>query len=222
MWRPASKWCVATILSTGATLLVQLAVATTGGASGGLSTPAAPRLNFEAARNEAAVVDLCRQYVEAQFDYLRFDRDGDGFLTFAQKIRSTPGLQDGLYWPMGNANPESPVGPNFAAASVTEQMPGESTQPFHGYFYKMLLEQGPEAPGGARDYRVNGRLLTGFALVAWPADYRVTGVRSFLVNHLGEVYAKDLGSETSRIAAGMAAYEPDHTWTKVASHSDER
>jgi hypothetical protein len=175
-----------------------------------------PSLTRSIAGNERAVIDICRTYVEAQFMYFRTDHNADGFLAFAQKIRSSPGSQDGLYWRLENGQDESPIGPNFAAAAVSEEQPPGNPRPFFGYYVKTLLSQGPEAIGGTRDYRVDGRLLTGFALIAWPASYGVTGVRSFMINHLGDVYAIDLGGETSRVAPAMSAFAPDRRWTKVS------
>ena len=148
-------------------------------------------------RNEAAAVESCQNYVDAQLAYFRSSHRADGYLAFAEKIRSSPGAHDGLYWDPDVAGDESPVGPKFAAAAAAELNPGEAS-PHFGYYVKILLAQGPEAVGGARDYRVDGRLISGFALIAWPAEYGVTGFRSFQINQLGEVYAKDLGSGTAR------------------------
>jgi hypothetical protein len=114
------------------------------------------------------------------------------------------------------------MGPKFAAAAISEMQAGGKPQPYFGYYFKILLAQGSDAPGGARDYRVNGRLTTGFALVAWPAEYGISGVHSFLVNHFGDVYAKDLGPHTQRIASGMAAFDPDQSWAKVGAGNDRR
>ncbi len=175
----------------------------------------------DVARNEAAIIDLCRSYVEAQLIYSQADHDADRGRAFAQKIRSAAGRRDGLYWPLDADGDESPIGPNFAAAAAAEQ-PAEDARPFFGYFFKVLLSQGAEAPGGAREYRVEGRLTRGFALVAWPANYGLSGVRSFLVSHLGDVYAKDMGPETQRVARDMPAFAPDRSWFKVASNDDMR
>jgi hypothetical protein len=165
-------------------------------------------------RNEAAMTDICFSYVDAQLTYFSSMHRVDGFFAFAKKIRSTPGLRDGLYWPLETDGEESPMGPKFAAAAANELDPADA-HPLFGYYFKILVAQGPEAVGGARDYRVDGRLIAGFALVAWPSEYGVTGVRSFEVNHRGEVYAKDLGP--GRGAAAISAFDPDRTWTKVAS-----
>ena len=177
--------------------------------------PSAPRRS--AAQNESAVINVCASYVEAQLIYFRADHDRDGFLKFARNIRSTPGSHDGLYWPPeSDDDEESPIGPLFAAAAITEY-PNPEPRPYFGYYFKILWAQGPEARGGARDYQVYGRLLTGFALIAWPADYGLTGVNSFMVNQFGDVYAKNLGPDTHRVAAGMPAFAPDRTWTKISS-----
>ena len=185
----------------------------------GKTTSARDRLG---ARNEAAVVDVCLNYVEAQFLYFRANYPGDGHLAFAQKIRSTRGKRDGLYWAPDAADDESPMGPRFAVAAITEEPPDGNEQPFFGYYFKILLAQGGEARGGARDYRVDGRLLSGFALVAWPAEHGVTGFRSFIVNHLGEIWSRDLGAQTSRVAAAMTVFAPDRNWTRVVLGSGEK
>ena len=170
-------------------------------------------------RNESGAVDICLNYVDAQLAYFRSTPRADGHPAYAEKIRSASGMRDGLYWPPGASGEESPMGPKFAAAAAAELDPAEA-QPLFGYYFKILMAQGATAVGGARDYRVGGRLVAGFALVAWPAEYGVTGVRVFQVNHHGEVFAKNLGSGTSRDAAAMAAFAPDGTWTKVACAAD--
>jgi hypothetical protein len=211
--RPASAFrLLISILAAGVALFAQKAQFTPAN-DGGADRERIPKQSI--VDNEAAVTDICASYVEAQLIYFRSDHDGDGFPAFAQKIRSTHNRRDGLYWAPKFSEDESPMGPKFAAAAVTEEQPRGESRPYFGYYFKILLGQGPEAPGGARDYRVNGRLLTGFALVAWPAEYGVSGVHSFLVNHFGDVYTKDLGSGTRRIASGMSAFAPDRSWTKV-------
>ena len=136
--------------------------------SGGLAHP-------EAATNESAAIDLCLDYVEAQFEYFRSNSNADGVPAFAKRIRSTPGKLDGLYWPITGAEAESPLGPIVAAAAITERPREHQPRPFSGYYLKVLLAQGPAAVGGARGYVVGGRMLTGFALVAWPAHYGSSG-----------------------------------------------
>ena len=170
-------------------------------------------------RNEAAAIDICFSYVDAQSLYFSSTHRADGYVAFAEKIRSTPGQRDGLYWPLDTNGEESPMGPKFAAAAATELDAAEA-HPQFGYYFKILVTQDKKAVGGARDYRVDGRLIAGFALVAWPAEYGVTGMRAFLVNHRGEVYAKDLGPGVGRAAAAMTAFAPDRTWTKVAAAAD--
>jgi hypothetical protein len=176
----------------------------------------------EIARNESSAIDLCRAYVEAQLAYFSRPRNVEGVLAFAERIRSTAGKHDGLYWPLDDdgAN-ESPMGPNVAAAAITEQGPGEQPRPFLGYYFKTLLAQGPAAAGGARNFKVENRLVGGFALISWPAHYGVSGVQSYIVNHLGDVYARDLGPDTGRIAANVSVFNPDRSWTRVASVREE-
>ena len=159
------------------------------------------------ARNHAAAIDLCLDYVDAQQKYFRADPDKDGVLAFAQRIRSRPGKRDGLFWPIAAGEDESPFGPNMAAAAATEASPGEAPRPLGGYFIRILVAPEPAASAAARD----------FALIASPADYGVSGVHSFVVNHLGEVYARDLGRDTARIAMQLSTFGPDSTWRKVIS-----
>lgn len=181
--------------------------------------PASSPRAREIDRNESAVIDICLSYVDAQLTYFRSVPRADGHPAYADKIRSAAGMRDGLYWPLEDGDGESPMGPKFAAAAVTELEPGEAIPRF-GYYFKILVSQGSEAVGGVQDYRVSGRMVAGFALIAWPAEYGVTGVRAFQVNHRGDVYAKDLGPDVGRAAAGMSAFAPDRTWTKVASAID--
>ncbi|HTP31458.1 MAG TPA: DUF2950 family protein [Candidatus Acidoferrales bacterium] len=166
-----------------------------------------------ASANEPAVIEACYRYVRAQLEYFSADHAGDGYLSFAGRIRSTPGKHDGLYWPVEGGDDESPIGPNFAAAAWDEIAPEGRARPYFGYYFKVLLSQGPDAAGGARDYSVGGRLIAGFALIAWPAEYGVTGTMTFQVNQLGVVYGKDLGSNTPS-AAGITVFSPDATWSK--------
>jgi hypothetical protein len=167
--------------------------------------------------NEAAIIDMCFSYVDAQLLYFRSTHTADGKFAFAKRIRSTPGLRDGLYWPLETDGEESFMGPKFAMAAAAELDPADA-HPLFGYYFKIVGAPGQEAVGGPRDDRADRLLIAGFALVAWPAEYGVTGVRSFQVNHRGEVYAKDLGA--GRDAAVITAFDPDRTWTKVASATD--
>jgi len=138
-------------------------------------------------------------------------------LEYAQRISSSPGKTDGLYWPSELNNEESPLGP-FVAQAQTEgyfnppDFSDEGPRPFHGYLFKILTRQGPSAPGGKHDYIVNGNMILGFALVAWPAEYGSSGVMTFIVNQQGRVYEKDLGEKTPKIVKGMRAYDPDRSW----------
>jgi Protein of unknown function (DUF2950) len=165
-------------------------------------------------RNELAVIDTCRAYVEAQLAYAAADRDGDRVLEYAQRLASTPGRQDGLYWTADDDGEASPLGPFLAEAAelVAER---RAREPFYGYYFKILTRQGPNPPGGAYDYGINGNMIAGFALLAWPADYGNSGVMTFTVSHQGEVFEKDLGEETAKLLSTIDTYDPDSTWTPV-------
>jgi hypothetical protein len=165
-------------------------------------------------RNELAAIDVCRAYVEAQMEYASRDRDGDGNLEYAQRIISSPGKKDGLYY---EGEPENFAPKSFAdAAAVLMQGQGKKPVPYHGYFFHILKAQGPDAQGGATDYVVKGEMIGGFALVAWPAEYGVSGVQTLIVNHRGIVYEKDLGPQTATLARQMTRFNPDKTWKPVA------
>ncbi|OPY62438.1 MAG: hypothetical protein A4E62_03009 [Syntrophorhabdus sp. PtaU1.Bin002] len=146
------------------------------------------------------------------------DTDGDGLFEYAQKFRSSPGKKDGLYWETKEGEEPSPLGP-FAANARKEgylkQPIQDRPQPYHGYFYKILKGQGKNAPGGAYDYVVNGNMIGGFALVAYPAQYGNTGIMTFVVNQDGVVYQKNFGKNTARIAEELKLFDPDKTWVKV-------
>jgi hypothetical protein len=169
--------------------------------------------------NELEAIALCRAYVDAQREYASLDRDGSGVLAYAQRLVSSPGRHDGLYWPATSGLPQSPFGPLIAAASAEGYAPISGSRknptPYHGYYFHILKAQGPHAPGGAYDYVVNGNMIAGFALVASPAEYRKSGVMTFIVSHNGKVYEKDLGSNTSDVAASMNHYDPDGSWKLV-------
>lgn len=174
-------------------------------------------LNRRIGRNELAVLQSMRAFVQAQREYASQDRDGDQVLEFAQNLISSPGLKDGLYWPPALDGSLSPLGPLIAEAQVEGyrvrgQGRSESVQPFHGYYFRILTRQGRSAPGGAYDYIINGNMIGGFALVAWPAEYGNSGIMTFIVNQQGRVFQRDLGRNTSSIAARMTAYEPGTGW----------
>ena len=162
-------------------------------------------------RNETAAVEMCRRFREAEFEYRAISKEGPP--EFAERIRSTPGQRDGLFWESADGD-ESPLGPPFAAAAFGERRANDGTRPLFGYFFKILTSQGPDAAGGALDYRTNGRLRKGFALVAWPAEYGVDGVQTFVMNHFGDVYEQDLGEATGEIAGQMLAFNPDRKWSR--------
>ena len=165
-------------------------------------------------RNELDAIEACLAYVDAQNDYAEQDRTGAGAGIYAQHIVSTPGRKDGLYWPASEGG-ESPLGELVAQATSEGYRVGGPRAPFHGYYYRILTRQGPAAPGGTMDYVVHGRMIGGFALVAYPAQYGVSGVTTFIVNQDGIVYQKDLGWDTTKLAQAMKAYNPDATWKKV-------
>jgi hypothetical protein len=166
--------------------------------------------------DELSVVKVCAAIVDAQRDYYNAAHDGAAAHQYAQRFRSTAGTQDGLYWEVkaGANPPESPLGPLVAEAAAQgyqHQATGQP-HPFHGYVYRLLSSQGPDAPGGTRSYIVDGRMSGGFALVAYPVSYRVSGVMTFIVNQDGQVYQRDLGLNTAQIASEMVAYNPDASW----------
>jgi len=164
--------------------------------------------------NELDAIEVCRGYVEAQNDYAEKDRTGSGLPHYAQKIISSPGKHDGLYWTSTGADDESPIGEIVARAFAEGYT--KRHDPYHGYYFRILTAQGPHAPGGAMNYLHNGLMTSGFALIAWPSDYRSTGVMTFLVDKTGIVYQKDLGPTTSEVAGAYTAYDPDQTWTPVS------
>jgi len=166
--------------------------------------------------NELATIDNLKAYVDAQVQYASADRDGDDVLEYAQKINSTPGKKDGLYWevPAGSTDEASPFGP-FVAEKAAYLADHEAGDPFMGYYYRIITRQGENAPGGRYDYVINGNMIGGFAMIAWPADYGNTGIMTFIVNQNGRVYQKDLGEKTEVGAAAIQDYNPDSSWTEV-------
>ncbi len=161
--------------------------------------------------NELAAIEVCLAYVDTQEQYAGADRDGNGVLEYARRIISTPGKKDGLYWD----GPDSPVQDAVVKEFAAGVQGKEGGKPFRGYYFRILTAQGPAAAGGSANYVVNGKMMGGFALLAWPAEYGVTGVRSFLVNYDGVVYQKDLGMKTATVAAGLMEFHPDATWIPV-------
>lgn len=175
-------------------------------------------LNRHIGRNELATLKVVRTYVEAQREYAGKDRDGDEVLEFAQKFGSAPGRKDGLYWSPELDGEISPLGPLAAQAQdqgygKKPRQAGDGPRPFHGYFFKVLTRQGKSAPGGKYDYVINGNMIGGFALVAWPVEYGESGIMTFIVNQQGRVYQKDLGPRTAKAVGAMNTYDPDQTWS---------
>jgi hypothetical protein len=163
-------------------------------------------------RNEIDTIQTCLAFVDAENEYADKDH-GDGVGAYAQRIVSSPGKQDGLYWKSdGN---DSPLGAIAAEAAEEGYKAGGQPQPYHGYYYRILTGQGQSAPGGSLSYVIKGKMIGGFALVAWPAEYGNSGVMTFTVNHAGTVYQKDLGKDTEAAAKRMIWFDPDRSWTKV-------
>jgi Protein of unknown function (DUF2950) len=165
--------------------------------------------------NELDTIQTSLAYVDAQNDYAHITRASTGTAAYAQRIISEPGKKDGLYWPTQPGEEPSPLGDLMASATSQGYKVGGGRTPYHGYYYKILTRQGPAAHGGAYDYVVRGNMIGGFALVAYPATYRNSGVMTFLVNHDGTVFEKDLGPRTDKFAEEMTSFNPDSTWTKV-------
>lgn len=163
-------------------------------------------------RNEITAIDVCRGYVEAQMEYATHDYDGDGILEYAQRIVSSPGKKDGLYWEGESANLVPKAFADAASALFAE---GKKPSPYHGYYFHILKAQGPDAKGGALNYVVKGEMIGGFALIAYPAEYGVSGIKTFIVSHHGIVYEKDLGSATPTLARQITRFNPDKTWKAV-------
>ncbi len=174
-------------------------------------------LNRRIGRNELAVIEVCRAYVDAQREYYLRNPQGDALLQYAQQFASTERERDGLYWAAEPGGEASPLGPLVANARGEGYRKGEGGKPipYHGYYYRILKAQGPGAPGGAYDYVVNGKMLGGFALVAYPASWGNSGVMTFIVNHDGVVYQKDLGPNTAVVARAMTQFNPDSTWNPL-------
>jgi hypothetical protein len=170
-------------------------------------------------RNELGAIAVCRGYVDAQYEYAAVDHDGEGAGVYAYRLVSEPGTQNGLYWHAAEGEPESPVGPFIAAAAAEGYTRGAGA--YHGYRYRPLFRQTENANGGAFDYFDKGVLKNGFALVAWPAEYGVSGVMTFIVNHDGVVFQKDLGEGTDTAVAAMDAYDPDSSWVAVTEADDD-
>jgi hypothetical protein len=170
-------------------------------------------------RNELAAIQVCLAIVDAAQEYATLDVDGDRIPEYAPQFVSTPGKHDGLYWQTKENEPPSPLGPLLAAATregYTDSV-SKPLAPYHGYFYRILTKQGNDAPGGAHDYLIRGHMIGGFAVIAYPARYGVSGIMSFLVNQDGVVYEQNLGKNTTAIASKMTTFNPDASWRQLAS-----
>lgn len=173
-------------------------------------------INRRVGGNERNAIHALRAYVGAQRTYASRDRDGDGVLQYARRIMSSPGKHDGLYWPSDSAKDEeaSPFGPLIAeAAPYTEGH--KAGDPYRGYYFRILTQQGKSAAGGPYNYVINGRMIAGFAMVAYPADYGKSGVMTFIVNHNGRVFERDLGPNTAKVAPGIRSFDPGPGWKPV-------
>jgi hypothetical protein len=164
--------------------------------------------------NELGAIAVCKTFVQLQREYAETGHDGLPPGIYAQKLHSEAGKQNGLYWETKASDPPSPAGPLVADASA-EGYGGAKHSPYHGYYYRILTSQGSAADGGVKSYVVDGSLKGGFALLAYPAEYRSSGIKTFMVNQSGMVYEKDLGDQTADIAAHINAYDPDKTWSPV-------
>ena len=164
-------------------------------------------------RNELDTIQTCLAFVDMENEYAQADRNGDGLLEYAARFVSTPGKHDGLYWPTQEGEPPSPGGARLAQAAQQARQ-GIAT-PYHGYYYRILTAQGPHAPDGAMSYFANGKLIGGVALIAYPAKYRNSGVKTFICNMNGRVFEKDLGADTAAQAKRVKSYDPDASWTRA-------
>ena len=180
-------------------------------------------LNRRIGENELSAIAACRAYVLAQWEYFtEGDHDADGVAEYAQHFSSSPGQKDGLYWETAEGEKPSPMGALVAAARLEgysstgkRRDPATPRSPYHGYFFRILKSQGPHAPGGKYDYVINGNMIAGYALIAYPDKWGSSGVMTFIVNQQGRVYQKNLGAGTAKIAEGIKEYDPDATWKLV-------
>lgn len=173
-------------------------------------------LNRRIGENELEVIQVMQEYIEAQLEYASEDRDGDGVREFAQRIKSDDGQKNGLYWPVKEGEELSPFGPFIIEVkSEGYDVNSNKTHPYHGYYYKIVTRQGERAPGGAYDYVINGNMILGFGLLAYPAKYGASGIMTFAVNQEGVVYEVDLGEKTTEIINEKSKFNLDKSWQKV-------
>jgi hypothetical protein len=176
-------------------------------------------LNRRVGKNELQVMNVLHAYVDAQQEYASKDCSGGGKVEFAQRLISTKGKHDGLYWEAKEGEEESPLGP-LVAQAAEEGYPNANLSPFHGYYFRILKGQGSHAAGGEYEYVMNGEMILGFALLAYPAEYGNSGIMTFIVNQEGMIYENDLGMDTRRKAEAMKLFDPDQTWKKVDETSE--
>jgi len=171
-------------------------------------------VNRRIGKNELNAIEICRAYIYAQIEYSSADRDGDEVQEYAQKIGSTEGKKDGLFWESAGNEELSPFGPLITSARgyLEGREPGD---PFKGYYYKIITRQGSDAAGGRYDYIINGNMIAGFAFIAFPAEHGNSGIMTFMCSHQGNVYQKNFGEDSDLIAAGIDEYNPDASWSKV-------
>ena len=175
-------------------------------------------LNRRIGNNELTMIEVLRELVAAQHEYRAVDRDGDGVQAYAERLMSSEGKRDGLFWPTSGSEPASPVGALVADAFAAGYRPGESDepQPYYGYLFRLIDTQGANAPGGEKTFRdEQGRLVEGFAILAYPAKYGASGIMSFTINQSGMLFEKDLGEETAENAKAIASFDPNESWTPV-------
>lgn len=166
-------------------------------------------------RNELDAMQVCLAFVDMQIEYASVDRDANGLLEYARRLVSTPGKHDGLYWTTAAGEPPSPAGPRLAAANVQPRAGKSTPKPFHGYYFRILTAQGAHAPGGKRDYIAGGRLIGGVALLAWPASYLASGVKTFTCNLDGVIYERDFGPDTPSAVRKIDAFDPGPGWSRA-------
>ncbi len=176
-------------------------------------------INRRVGRNELSTIQACLAFVDAEREYYLRNPENDPLFHYARRLLSTEGHKDGLYWPVAEGEEPSPLGEEFARARAEGYFKDEvpKSTPFHGYVYRALEAQGPNAVGGAYQYVAHDKMIGGFALVAYPAEYGTSGVMTFIVNHQGVVFSKDLGPDTQRLAGEMKAFDPDDTWKREAA-----
>ena len=172
--------------------------------------------------NELEAIAGCKAYVDAQYDYAGEDRNRNGVPEYARKLISSADRRDGLFWTGGEAPPTEFVEKVKEAEREGYRKAGQAPVPYHGYYYRILTAQGPHARGGPLEYIQHGSMIGGFALIAWPAEYRVSGVKTFMVNQDGVIYEKDLGASTASVAQAMSGFDPDRTWRVVRSSTPGR